>query len=85
MYVSAAWQEISFIVHLNAEHFSCKYQAIIQRLQKKKMPPDPFFKAFSLSRSAWFPAEMGTKYVVGNLKAGRGTQVVCQTVCEKGK
>lgn len=58
MYVSAAWQEISFIVHLNAEHFNCKYQAIIQRLQKKKMPPDPFFKAFSLSRSAWFPAEM---------------------------
>lgn len=36
MYVSAAWQEISFIVHLNAEHFNCKYQAIIQRLQKKK-------------------------------------------------
>lgn len=49
------------------------------------MPPDPFLKAFSLSCSAWFPAEMGTKYVVGNLKAGRGTQVVCQTVCEKGK
>lgn len=43
MYVSAAWQEISFIVHLNAEHFNCKYQAIIQRLQKKKMP-DPFLK-----------------------------------------
>lgn len=44
MYVSAAWQEINFIVHLNAEHFNCKYQAIIQRLQKKKMPPDPFLK-----------------------------------------